>query len=296
MSHDLRHLPAPQRARVLVTGLDHPEGVAWDPVAEAVYTGGEAGQLYRVDLTAPEANVVARLPGFVLGLAVDGRGRVVACVTEQRAAVCAYDPDADAAGVVLEHVDGQALQFPNHPAFGADGTLYVSDSGPWANHTGRVLRLAPDGVADVLCRALNRFPNGTAVSPDGDWLWVAESLGPTVVRYDLRDDRPRPEVVVSLHGHVPDGLAFTADGGLLISNYRPDRIYHLDAAGHLEVVAQDPHGTLLAAPTNVCFVGGGLDRVVAANLGRWHLTLLDLGLVGAAPHRPATWAVDALSG
>ena len=39
----LAHLPAPGRARVLVDGLDHPEGVAYDPDADVIWAGGEAG-------------------------------------------------------------------------------------------------------------------------------------------------------------------------------------------------------------------------------------------------------------
>ena len=35
--------------RVLVDGLDHPEGVAYDAGSGVLYTGGEEGQLYRVD-------------------------------------------------------------------------------------------------------------------------------------------------------------------------------------------------------------------------------------------------------
>lgn len=287
----LQHLPGPGRARVLVDGLDHPEGVAWDPVAGVVYAGGEAGQIYRVDPARPHPDEVGRAPGFVLGVCADGRGRLAVCVSEGRPSLCA-GPAERPAEIVTE-VDGEPLLFPNYPAFAPDGTLYFSDSGPWESSTGKIVRLAPDGTAEVLSRALNRFPNGLAVSPDGKWLWVAESNGATVNRIDLRDPS-RPEIVVRLHGHVPDGLAFTADGGLLISNYRPDRIYHLDSAGRLEVVAQDPHGTLLAAPTNVCFIGERLDRVVSANLGRWHLTLLDLGLVGAPLHRPERWALDVL--
>jgi gluconolactonase len=91
---------------------------------------------------------------------------------------------------------------------------------------------------------------------------------------------------------VLDGVAFTADGGLLVSCYRPDRIYHLGRDGSCAVVAEDPQGTLLAAPTNVCFVGAELDRAVAANYGRRHLTLLDLGLAGLPLHAPEGWAVD----
>jgi len=286
----LSHVPGAGRARVLVDGLDHPEGVAWDPDARVVYAGGEAGQLYRVSLDDPRPEVVATAPDFVLGLAVDGRGRVVLCVTGERPSLCVAD-DGEVSTLLTE-VAGERLIFPNHPAFASDGSLWFTDSGLWGEHRGRLIRVAPDGATEVVSRALNRFPNGCAVTPDGRWLWVVESLGPTVSRFDLVD-RSGPELLVTLHGHVPDGLAFTDGGGCLISHYRPDRIYHLDSAGRLEVVAQDPHGTLIAAPTNVCFAGEQLDRVVSANLGRWHLTLLDLGLVGTPLHRPARWAADA---
>src|SRR5918912_16329 len=56
--------------RVLVGGLDHPEGVCWDPEAGVLWAGGEAGQLYRVELDERRAAEVARAPGFVLGVAV----------------------------------------------------------------------------------------------------------------------------------------------------------------------------------------------------------------------------------
>jgi gluconolactonase len=196
---------------------------------------------------------------------------------------------------VLDEVEGRPLALPNYAAFGPDGTLYLSDSGTWGKDDGRLLRVEPGGAASVLSREVGRFTNGCAVSPDGRWLWVVESFDPRVHRFDLGSPRPRPELVTRIDGAVLDGLAFTADGGLLIACYRPDRIYHLDPFGVLEVVAQDPQGTLLSAPTNVCFTGPRLDRVVSANLGRWHLTLLDLGLRGAPLHAPDAWALDALA-
>jgi sugar lactone lactonase YvrE len=281
--NELAHLPAPGRARVLVDGLDHPEGVAYDPVDDVVWAGGEDGQLYRVRDGGSEE--VARAPGFVLGLAVDGRGRLAVCASSD-GSLCAYD-----GGAVHRLVPG--LGFPNWPAFAPDGTLYVSDSGAWGSNDGRLVRIAPDGVAETFSRAAPHFTNGCAVTPDGRWLWVVESYVPTVSRFDLQTGA-RDEIR-TIDGTVLDGIAFTADGGALISCYRPDRIYHLDADGRLEVVAQDPQGTLLAAPTNVCFVGPGLDRLVSANLGRRHLTLMDLGLRGAPLHRPAHWAFDALA-
>jgi gluconolactonase len=279
----LAHLPAPGRARVLVDGLDHPEGVAYDPAADVIWAGGEAGQLYRVAGGAFEE--VARAPGFVLGLAVDGQSRLAVCASSD-GSLCGYD-----GGEV--HRIATGIGYPNWPAFAPDGTLFVSDSGSWGADDGRLMRIDRDGTVETFSRAAPHFTNGCAVTPDGRWLWVVESYVPLVSRFDLQTGER--EEIACLLGTVLDGIAFTADGGALISCYRPDRIYHLDAAGHAEVVAQDPQGTLLGAPTNVCFVGPELDRVVCANLGRWHLTLMDLGLRGVAPHRPERWALDALA-
>jgi gluconolactonase len=268
---------------VLVDGLDHPEGVCWDPGAEVVWAGGEAGQVYRVDLDERRAEEVARAPGFVLGLAVDGRGRLVLCGGEAGAVWM-----LDAGEVRTVRND---FRFPNYPAFAPDGTLYLSDSGSWGARDGRVFRLSPDGELGVLSTELADFPNGCAVTADGRYLWIVESKTPTVNRFDLRTGEL--EQVTRLEGTVPDGVAFTADGGVLISCYRPDRIVHLDAAGTVRIVAEDPQGTLLGGPTNVAFAGPALDRLVCANLGRWHLALVDSGLRGVPLHYPTRWAADA---
>jgi gluconolactonase len=259
------------RLTELAEGLDHAEGVCWDPDRGVLWAGGEAGQLYRVTLDGGFEEVT-RLPHFVLGVAVDGAGAVYACC--QHEGVWRWD------GTTASRVaDGFA--FANYPAFGPDGTLYVSDSGSgWGANDGCIR-----AGGEVLSREAPHFTNGLAVTRDGAWLWVAESFEPRVGRIELATGRY--EEVVRIDGTVPDGLAFDDGGGVLISCYRPDRVHHLSAAGELTIVAEDPQGTLLAAPTNVCFAGPQLDRIVVANLGRWHLTAVDdSGLRGAPLHRP----------
>ena len=272
------------RLEVLVEGLDHPECAVWDPIRGCVWAGGEGGQLYRVDLDTRHVHEEAHAPGFVLGLAVDGRGRLAVCVSEGEISLCVADENE-------VRVVARGFTFPNFPAFAPDGVLYLSDSGRWAQNNGCVWRVDVDGSAAHFSTALPHFPNGCAVSPDGRFLWLVESYEPTVNRLDLGTGEV--ELVTRLDGTVPDGIALVENGTILVSCYRPDRIYHVGADGHAEVVADDPQGTLLCAPTNVCFVGGELDRVVSANLGRWHLTLLDLGLRGAPLHAPSRWAADA---
>jgi gluconolactonase len=268
---------------VLVEGLDHPEGVAWDPATGDVWAGGEDGQLYRVDLGTRTWVEGPRAPGFVLGLAIDGRSRVAICCSGAGALCILAD------GAVTTLHDGFTL--PNYPAFAPDGTLYLSDSGRWEHNDGRVFRLSPDGDLELFSDRLRHFPNGCAVTPDGRYLWMVESYAPTVNRFDLATGAL--EEVTRLEGTVPDGIAFTDAGGVVVSCYRPDRIVHIDAAGTVEVIADDPQGTMLSAPTNIVFVGPKRDRLVSANLGRWHLTLLDVGLRGVPLHHPERWAADA---
>jgi gluconolactonase len=272
----------------LVDGLDHPEGVAYDHNRGVLYAGGENGQVYEVDLEARSFRQVGETSGFVLGVAVDGAGRVVLCDSADGALWVLAD------GILerfLTEAGGRRLMLPNYAAFGPDGTLYFSDSGAWNADAGAVLAVEPDGETRMLDETLNRFPNGCAVTADGSELWVIQSEGEDVSRFDLAAGGG-PETVVRLPGTVPDGIAFTEGGGAVISCYRPDRIYYLAPDGDLSVLAEDPQGTMLAAPTNICFVGKKRDRLVSANLGRWHLTILEAGLVGARPHAPLEWAFD----
>jgi gluconolactonase len=280
-----------QSARVLADGLDHPEGVAYDHSTGVLYAGGEQGQVYRVDLPGGSHREIARTPGFVLGLAVDGVGRLVVCNSANRAV---WVLDGDHQERVLTGCGDRGFRLPNSPAFGLDGTLYVTDSGAWQADLGMTVALRPDGATEVIDDTLRRFPNGCAVTPDGRELWLLQSEGEDLHRIDLATDGA-PELVVRLPGTVPDGIAFTEDGGVVISCYRPDRIYHLSAEGHLEVLVEDRQGTLLAAPTNVCFVGADRSELVSANLGRWHLTLMETGLRGVRPHAPSTWGYDSRS-
>ena len=65
---------------------------------------------------------------------------------------------------------------------------------------------------------------------------------------------------------VPDGLAFCADGSFLISCYRPDTVLRVLPSGDLTILMDDYEGTILGAPTNVCF-GGSIWRAVLGQFG-----------------------------
>ena len=88
-------------------------------------------------------------------------------------------------------------------------------------------------------------------------------------------------VLLELPGHVPDGIAFADDGSILIACYRPDVVLRWRPGSAVEIVAEDPEGTVLAAPTNCAFIGPDLATVAVPNIGRWHVTRFSVpGLSG----------------
>lgn len=263
--------------RIIADGLDHPECVATGPDGQ-LYAGGEAGQIYRIDPDG--AHEIANTGGFVLGICLDADGNIYAGDLK-RHEVVRITPE----GTIARH--GGPIGVPNYPVFTADGHLLVSDSGAWDADGGRLVRIAPDGSMETVDVEARAFPNGLAISPDGEWLYLVLSTVPGVARVRLDGSQPRGavEVVVELPLQVPDGLAFCADGSLLIACYTPDVIYRWD--GHeLTVLAFDHFRTTIAAPTNVAFHGPGLSRLAVASLGRWHLLETHLAGTGAPLNYP----------
>ena len=272
------------RFRVFAEGLDHPEGVVWGQDG-FVYAGGEAGQIYRVSL-AGDVEEIAGTSGFILGLAFDADGLLYACDLD-RHEVVRVDVGT---GTVERYSSGTRdvpMRTPNYPAFDDRGNLYVTDSGAWHADDGLIFKVEPGGRTDVWTREAHRFPNGCCLSLEGDALYVNESTLPGLSLVEIRDDGSAGSLqVVAELPYVPDGVQLAEDGTILVSCYRPDRIYRIPPSGQPDILVEDPEGTLIAGPTNVAFGGPDLDRLFVASLARWHLAVGDVGIRGARLRYP----------
>ena len=266
----------------LAEGLDHSEGLAWDPRTGVIYAGGEAGQVYRVTLDGLITEV-ATTGGSLLGLVVDGAGRIYCCDAD-RGEVVRVDPGSGA----VEAYSRLPMVCPNAACFDDAGNLYVTQSGDTKADNGSIVRVAPGGETTIWSSDLPRYPNGICLAADGRSLYVAESYLPGVSRVPIEPDGSagRPELVCELPRSVPDGVAFDADGTLYVSCYRPDRIYRMRAGEAPAVLADDWEGVVLNAPTNVAFVGAELDRLAVANVGEVTLVIGDVGRAWAAAALP----------
>lgn len=258
--------------------LNHPEGVA---VAAdgAVWCGGETGEIYRIAPDGSSIEQKATTGGFTLGLAFDAQGRLFTCDLAHKA-IYRFDPGS---GELVKFVDGRELfNTPNFPVVDVDrNCLYVSDSRPAGLAGPSIWRFDLDsGQPTVWHEPPLNFANGLALSPDRASLYVAETFSRRVLRVPMLEDGAAGAAEVFVDGieRLPDGLAFDDDGNLYIACYEPSRLYRATPEGTLELFIDDPEAHLFCHPTNCAFRGTDL---FTANLGRWHITRIDVGVAGA---------------
>lgn len=271
--------------RELAEGLHHPEGVAWNPIDGHVYAGGEAGEIYRVSLEGAVEELGAT-GGSMLGIAVDGDGRVYAC-DAGNGEIVRMDPFERRIEVYARGPGGKDLDTPNAMAFDAEGSLYITCSGE--DGAPAIVRVSPgDGSATMWSTDVPGYPNGCLVEPHGRGLVVVEAHAQLLVRVPILEDGSAgaPSILAELPDTDPDGVALDADGRPWVTLYRPDGLVRVEPDGTVTTIVDDRLAATFDAPTNLAWVGPDLDRVVVANVGDRFLSIGELGVRGHPLHAP----------
>ena len=285
--------------------VSNPEGPVCLPDTSWVITEMNRGIISHVSADGRSTREIAHT-GRPNGLALDGGG--VLWVAESRfPALLRLIME----GQVTEVSPGSpALPFlwPNDLCFGPDGDIYMTDSGillddmdaipsPEAAYEaevdGRVFRFDPiAGTSTLLDRGL-RFANGIAFGPEGEYLYVSETLTGNIYRYRIVEGRVegsrqlfsnvmiKPSIE---HGRVagPDGMAFDVDGNLYVGVLIQGDITVLGPDGSVKE-RLEVDGTF---PTNVAFAGPGQRRILVTEGSKDHLLMLETPLEGLELYSP----------
>ena len=183
------HYPVRDATRELVTlvsGIDHPECVAWHQ--GAVYCGTESGDLLRISPESGEVEVVASTGGFLLGIAFDQAGACVACDTG-RAELLRIQASGSVE-VIAGSVQGRKLVSPNYPVVASDGTIWATESGSgWDTDNGYLFCVRPGELPRIADEECRRFPNGLALDEGREVMYVVEGRLPGVSRYGFNAGR-----------------------------------------------------------------------------------------------------------
>ncbi|MEW2087313.1 SMP-30/gluconolactonase/LRE family protein [Streptomyces sp. NPDC005283] len=222
--------------RVLRIGGSGPEDVVVD-TAGRVLTGTADGRILRITLpsrgTGGSVEEVARTGGRPLGLEVLSDGRLLVCDAERGLLRLAPETGGTPVEVLADSVDGAPLRFCSNAAAAADGSVYFSTSSSryglrdWRadivehSATGRLLRLAPNGMVEVLLEGL-QFANGVVLSADESYVAVAETGAYRLTRLWLTGPHAgRRDVLIDELPGFPDNLSRGPSGTIWIALASP---------------------------------------------------------------------------
>jgi gluconolactonase len=259
--------------------LRHPEGVAIDKEGN-IWCGGEGGEIYRIESDGSDLELVASTEGFTLGLAFDANGYLYTCDLKHASVFRLSITDGELERFAVG-TEARKIRIPNFPVVDERrNCLFVSDSYDMEKPGPGVWKFDLDtGEGSLWHDRPMTFANGMALSAAGDFLYVAETFARKISRIPILEDGTSGESTTFVEGieRLPDGLAFDVSGNLYVSCYEPSRIYRVSPDRKIDLLVDDPEAHTLCHPTNCAFRG---EELFASNLGRWHITRIDVGIEG----------------
>jgi len=276
---------------VAATGFKGPEGVTVDRDGN-LYGGGTDGVIRKLSLDG-KVTEFARTGGRPAGMALDRQGNLFICDVG-KVAVLKVTPSGEV-GLFADQAGSLKLTLPNFPVFDAEGNLYVSNSTDYVLKSvedvmaeirnpvpkGALVRFRPNGQGEVVATGLY-FANGTAIDPREEAVYVLQSTQNNCARVAMRKDgsHGKPEVFGENLGGLPDGMAFDAEGHMIVTLPFLNRLVVLDPTGKLSMLLDDPEGKKTKGPTNCAFGGPQFDDLYLAHLEADHVAKVHLGRKG----------------
>jgi gluconolactonase len=241
----------PSSLETLLTGYGRPEAPCVDEEDRLYFSDAERGGIH------------CREPDGSVHLVVPERRRIGGMALHEDGGVVVSGCDlahyrGDASRVVWKHPEGIFL---NDLCTDALGRILVGARRfdpfvrPIEVVPGELHRISRDGSAEMLCEDV-AFPNGVAFSPDGQRLYLSDSMRGHVIVHDLdaAGALVNRRALVSRVGGAPDGLAVDESGCVWIALYGGSSVVRCTPAGEIDARIEVP----ASAVTSVAF--GGDER------------------------------------
>ncbi len=269
---------------VIAEGLEFPEGPAFDRNGHLFVVEIRGGQVSRID-TDGKLSVFAKTGGGPNGANFAADGDLYVCnnggfpgPNKEHGRLERIDSQGNVT-VILTQIDGIELASPNDLGFDAAGNLYFTDPIWGDGQPGHVCFLSTEGEARRLHTGL-AFPNGIAVTPDGEHLIVCETVTHKLHIYDIlapgRVSAPR-EFADLGEGAGPDGFAFDAEGNILCCGFGSGQISVFSPEGGSPVDRLDFEDRQV---TNVCFGGPDNKTLFVTESGKGRVVTRDWHTAG----------------
>ena len=233
------------------------EGPSFDRDGNLWFVDIPFGRVFRAD---PRGKVVqiAEYDGQPNGLKIHADGRIF--LADFQNGILLVDPGTGKVTHALRDCDTEGFKGCNDLHFGRDGSLYFTDQGQTGlqDPSGRVYRWQP-GTGTLTC-LIDRVPspNGLVLDLNEHMLFLAVTRANAVWRLPLSPSGRVNKAGLFLQfsgGRAgPDGLALTAQNGVVVCQTGMGLVWVHDALGRPIAVVRSPRGL---GTTNCAFGGPG---------------------------------------
>lgn len=256
---------------------------------------GRDGNLYFTDIpfgrifrASPDGRVelVAQYDGEPNGLKIRADGRIF--ITDYRNGIMELDPASGAVKPVLGRHYTEHFRGVNDLFFAANGDMYFTDQGRTGHQdpTGGVYRVTAAGrLEKILSCGIN--PNGVVTNLDESVLYVGMTNANAVWHLGLMPDGGVTAVgtMIQMSGGIgPDGLALTADGGLVVAHPGMGAVWVFSRRGE-PLYRVNSCGSDLV--TNIAFGGPDMKTLYITDSGNGQILAARLPVAGRLLHSHA---------
>lgn len=254
-------------------GLVRPEGVMAMPDG-TVWCAHGGGHCTRINPDGASEHI-GDLGGQPNGICIDHYGNVVVANIGNGQVQRLFSDGSHE--VVTGAMEGRPMPTPNFPYIDSKGRLWVTNSTNLRRHVDASRRPIPDGSLCIIESGATRivaegllFANGVTLDAEEKYVYVAETMGRCIVRYEVLADGSlgRPEQYGPEFGELghPDGCAFDSAGNLWVTLVVMNAIGIITPEREFHIVVHDEKAEKLQRPTNICFGGEDLRTAYIGNL------------------------------
>lgn len=261
------------------------EGPSFDRDGNLWFVDIPFGRIFRAD---PQGNIsqITEYDGQPNGLKIHADGRIF--IADFQNGIMVLDPATGQVSHALRDIDSEGFKGCNDLHFDSDGALYFTDQGQTGlqDPTGRVFRWQPDsGILTCLIDTVPS-PNGLVLDLEEHVLYLAVTRANAVWRLPLspsgRVNKAGLFLQFSGGRSGPDGLALTAQNGVVVCQTGMGLVWIHDALGRPIAVVRSPRGL---GTTNCAFGGPELRSLFITESDTGTILKVDfapeLGISGA---------------